>query len=184
MRVIGGTAKGRLIRAPRGLGTRPTSGRVRKTLFDVLGQRCDGWVVLDLFAGSGSLGLEALSRGASRCVFVESSRNVTRTLRRNIEHLGFAPKAMVEHGDALALERWAAHGPFHLVLADPPYRRGLSDLLGGIDELGSRLLEPGARVVLEHDRREDTPSELVALAAIDSRRFGDTMLSFFRYEED
>lgn len=124
LRIVAGEFRGRRIEAPEGLGTRPTRDQVREAWFSALGDRVVGSRVLDLFAGSGALGLEALSRGASNVTFVESNRSVIRVLKRNIECLAVAGRASVRAGDALAFVRElgrAGEREWDIVLADPPY---------------------------------------------------------------
>jgi 16S rRNA (guanine966-N2)-methyltransferase len=183
MRIIGGSARGRRLKAPRGLETRPTADRVRQTLFDVLGQRCDDQRVLDLFAGTGALGLEALSRGARACVFVESGRAAGRVLAENVATLGFEQRARLCHHDALSLARVVPFGPFDLVLADPPYATGAQPVLDALAKEAGRLLGKGARIVIEHPRRDD-PKDVPPLVCVDTRRFGETLLSFYRHDEE
>ena len=121
MRVIAGTRKGHTIAAPRGLHTRPTSDRVRESVFDLVGP-VEGATVLDLYAGSGALGIEALSRGAVRAVFVERDRDAVRTIERNLDRLRLAGARVLEADAATALAQEAAAGrKYDLVLVDPPY---------------------------------------------------------------
>ncbi|HEU4532642.1 MAG TPA: 16S rRNA (guanine(966)-N(2))-methyltransferase RsmD, partial [Polyangiaceae bacterium] len=177
MRIVAGSLGGRSLRAPRGHGTRPTPDRVREALFSCLGP-LDGARVLDLYAGTGALGLEALSRGAARAVFVESAAAALAVLRGNVADLGLADRALVV-GRPVERARAALEpeGPFDLVVADPPYEmvrtgaapRALGPLLAG------GLLDAGARVVLEH-ASADAPPELPPLACYDRRRYGDTSL--------
>ncbi|HET6866270.1 MAG TPA: 16S rRNA (guanine(966)-N(2))-methyltransferase RsmD [Solirubrobacteraceae bacterium] len=157
--------------APRGSSTRPTADRVREALFSILGPIEDDRV-LDLFAGSGALGLEALSRGAAEAVFVDSSSAAVAALRRNLDALG--AEAEVRRQDALAYLRSASRAArlYDLVFVDPPYRQ--ANALG--PELSTALgpvLAPGARVVAECDRR--TPLDL-DLTLLDERRYGDTLI--------
>jgi 16S rRNA (guanine966-N2)-methyltransferase len=159
--------------APRGRGTRPTSDRVREALFSILGpDLLDGTRVLDLFAGSGALGIEALSRGAARAAFVDSSSAALAAVRRNLDALGI--EADVRRQDALSYLRSASRDArlYDLVFLDPPYRqaRGLGPELS--TALGP-VLAPGARVVAESDRR--APLEL-DLTLLDERRYGDTLI--------
>jgi 16S rRNA (guanine(966)-N(2))-methyltransferase RsmD len=170
MRIIAGSAKGRALQAPgNAKGVRPTADRVRETLFNVLGQWMDGLSVLDLFAGTGALGLEALSRGASRAVFVDLDTSLA---GRNAQALGFQVTLMRQSA-ARAIEQLAKKGEkFDLVFSDPPYA----------DEVGAQtlsavrpLLNAGARVVIEHSKRETMPEE----GRIDERRFGDTVVSIY-----
>jgi 16S rRNA (guanine966-N2)-methyltransferase len=172
MRVVAGTHGGRRLQAPRGRETRPTSDRVRESLFAVLGDRVAGARVLDLFAGSGALGIEALSRGAAEATFVDSSPAAVRAVRANLEALGI--DAEVVRADARAALRTAraAARQYDLVFLDPPYRR--AEALGArLPELLPPVLAAGALVVTESDRR--TPLEL-PIRAIDERRYGDTLI--------
>src|SRR4051812_15670056 len=139
MRVIAGAYKGRRLQAPKGSETRPTSDRVREALFSILGD-VEGLRVLDLYAGSGALGIEALSRGAGQTVFVESGRRAADAIRANLRAVG-DPDAMIWVGDALAyLRRADAEAPFDLVFADPPYSSAtrvggeLSELLPALSQ--------------------------------------------------
>ena len=152
---------------------------MRQSLFDVLGQRCDGLAVLDLFAGSGALGLEAVSRGAARAVLVEQGRPALAALAHNLETLGFGDRATVVPGDALNLAGLAgALGPFDLVLADPPYALGMAKVLAAVAATPG-LLGEAARVVVEHARRDPAPERVGTLLHRDTRRYGDTMVSFY-----
>jgi 16S rRNA (guanine966-N2)-methyltransferase len=172
MRVIAGRYGGRRLRAPAGPATRPTSDRVREALFSILGARVEDARVLDLFAGSGALGLEALSRGAQRATFVESAPGALAALRANVAALG--ADADVVGADALRWLRGASGGArqYDLVFLDPPYRRA-ADLGAPLSHSLPALLAPGALVVTESDRR--TPLELT-LTATDERRYGDTLI--------
>ncbi|HTM21589.1 MAG TPA: 16S rRNA (guanine(966)-N(2))-methyltransferase RsmD, partial [Kofleriaceae bacterium] len=151
MRIIAGSLGGRRLKAPPGDATRPTADRVREALFSILGPPPEGARVLDLCAGAGGLGLEALSRGAAAAEFVDSDRAALAALRANIDALGLGTASRVHAGDARSVLRRLA-GPFHWVFADPPYRSGLADQM--LAELGDgRLLAPDPVVVVEHDRR-------------------------------
>ncbi len=176
MRVVAGRFGGRRLAAPPGRGTRPTADRVREALFSILGS-LDGARVLDLYAGSGALGIEALSRGAARAVFVERDARVAAVLRANLEALGVgAEEARVIRGDALR-NASSGDGPYDLVLIDPPYR--LAAALGQeLSDAVAPVLAPGARVVTESDRRD--PLELTTLPLIDERRYGDTLIRIHR----
>jgi len=178
MRVIGGRLGGRRLKAPRGRGTRPTSERVREALFAMLGDLA-GASVLDLFAGTGALGIEALSRGAAGVVFVERDAAGVRVLEENLRALGLArEQAQVRRADALRALRAARarRENYDLVLIDPPYAQArawgpeLSALLPA-------LLAPAARVVVESDHRArlvlDLPLER-------ERRYGDTSITIHR----
>ena len=156
MRIIAGAARGRRLVAPRDRSVRPPLDRVREAIFSVLGRDSEGARVLDLFAGVGSFGLEALSRGARQARFVERSTHVAAYLERNISELGFAAYATVDHGDALLVPDLAEEAPasYDLVFIDPPFR-WLADpplrlrLVARVESLlSSPALAPGARTVL------------------------------------
>jgi 16S rRNA (guanine966-N2)-methyltransferase len=183
MRVIAGRYGGRRLTAPKGRTTRPTSDRVREALFAMLDEDIHGARVLDLFAGTGALGIEAISRGAQKVVFVERARSAIRALEANVAVLGLtAEQAEIRREDAEAALRRAREGEetYDLVLVDPPYVRA--------SELGPRLtarleglLAPGARVVVESDRR--APLELgLGLECEKERRYGDTVIAIHRHE--
>ena len=175
MRIIGGTQRGRRIAAPKGEHTRPTGDRVREALFNLVGP-VEGATVLDLYAGSGALGLEALSRGARRCVFVESDGAACRVIRANLEALGLTG-ALVLQRDALAVvsEERSAGRRYDLVLLDPPYDRWgtLEPKLAGA--LPAVVADTGL-VVLETDARvePELPFDLVT-----TRRYGSARLTVF-----
>jgi 16S rRNA (guanine(966)-N(2))-methyltransferase RsmD len=164
VRVVAGIYGGRTLKAPRGQGVRPTADRVREALFSILGP-LDGARVLDLFAGTGALGIEALSRGAASCVFVDVD---TRPVRANLELLGI--DAEVRRGQALSALR--ADDQYDLVLLDPPYRDA-ARLGAQLTEALPPVLDPSARVVSESDRRH--PLDL-GLSLHDERRYGDTLI--------
>ncbi|HEV2724129.1 MAG TPA: 16S rRNA (guanine(966)-N(2))-methyltransferase RsmD [Thermoleophilaceae bacterium] len=174
MRVVAGRLGGRRLSAPPGRTTRPTADRVREALFSILGD-ITGLRVLDLFAGSGALGIEALSRGASEAVFVDSSHRAVATVRANLRDL--ALEAAVHQRDALAFLRRPGEGPrFHLVFLDPPY-----DWAGRLaDPLAERLpaiLTDDARIVTESDKRRPL---LIPFPLVRERIYGDTRIAVHR----
>ena len=175
MRVSGGDLRGRTLRAPRGRATRPTSERARQGLFDWLGPRIAGARVLDLFAGSGALGIEALSRGAECAVFVERDREALRSLRKNVEDLGVAERARVIGVRVeRALVQLAREGAcFALVLADPPYGGPEGPSLAQAGQLVD-ILAPGGVLVIERGGREAAGEAGPGLALRESREYGDT----------
>ena len=172
MRVVAGLYRGRRLVAPPGDATRPTSDRVRESLFSVLGPSVEGARVLDLFAGSGALGLEALSRGAAAAVFVDRAPAAIKAVRANLDALGI--EADVRRLEARAALRAASarSEAYDLIFLDPPYRRA-AELGRALSEALPAVLAPGARVVTESDRRE--PLEL-AFPVTDERRYGDTVI--------
>lgn len=177
VRVVAGRFRGRRIPVPPGTEVRPTADRVKEALFSILGARVAGARVVDLFAGSGALGIEALSRGAAGVLFVESDPSLARALGEMLDRLGAGLPAQVRRADALRPEVWIdAEDGFDLVLADPPYRQGLAErLLAAL--AGAEALRPGGLVVIEHEREID-PSR-PEWSRTDCRPYGDTALSFF-----
>ncbi len=186
-RVIAGTARGRRLTAP-GEGTRPLADRVKQTLFAILEPDLAGGAFLDLCAGSGAAGIEALSRGAARSTFVERDRRAVTTIAENLGLTGLAgPNARIVRSEAAA---WLtadapADGPFDVVFVDPPYAD--TELLGriltilGADTTGL-LLTGHARVVAKHFWRDRPPALVGLLASERDRRFGETGLTFYRRE--
>jgi 16S rRNA (guanine966-N2)-methyltransferase len=173
VRIVAGTFKGRRLSAPAGRTTRPTADRVREALFSILGP-LDGERVLDLFAGSGALGIEALSRGAASAVFVDSDQRAAAAIRRNLDALGAT--AEVYRRDALAFLRAQPGDSFDLVFLDPPYSSA-SQLADALSELLPAALSEDALIVSESDKR--TPLELT-LPLIDERTYGDTRIAIHR----
>ena len=180
MRVIAGRWKGRVLRAPKGSSTRPTADRAREALFSVLGP-LGGARVLDLYAGTGALGIEALSRGAAWVTFVESGRSALEALRSNVSALGMEEEVLVV---PVPVERAslavAAHAPYDLVLCDPPWAR-IEPALAALQKLLPALrLGPGGRVVIEHPARSPLGVGTEwPLVRVDHREWGDTAVSIF-----
>jgi 16S rRNA (guanine966-N2)-methyltransferase len=176
MRVIAGELGGRRLRTARGEQTRPTAGRVREALFSMLGD-IGGSAVLDLFAGSGALGIEALSRGAIAATFVERDPRALEALRANVADLGLGDRAEIRTGDALAA--LGAGAIYDLVFIDPPYAAA-AQLSGALSRELPAVLAAGARVVSESHRR--TPLEL-ELPLLRERRYGDTLIRIHETSE-
>lgn len=180
MRIIAGALKGRVLAPVQGR-TRPTAAKVREAIFNILGPVVPEAQVLDLFAGTGALGIEALSRGAVRAVFVEDHPGVLKALAHNLETLGLKDRSRVlPLPVAAALRQLAAQGArFGLVFLDPPYGGGAAAAtLGAL--AGSSLLLPEAWVVAEHSRRETLPESAGILALSTLRRYGDTQVAIYR----
>ena len=176
MRIIAGLAKGRRIAAPPGSDVRPTGDRVREALFSSLQARLPGAHVLDLYAGSGALGLEAASRGAARVTLVERDRRTLEILRDNVEVVGLPGIEVVSGEVAAILAGGPLPGaPFDLVLADPPYRLAGEELDAMLTVLPTHLAE-GAVVVVERGSREVAPSWPPGFAPDEPRRYGSTVL--------
>lgn len=182
MRIIAGEWRGRRLAAPKGEQTRPTADRARETLFAMLTSRIgdfEGLQVADLFAGSGALGLEALSRGAAHCLFVEQDRAAVEVIRANIASLGAQARARVEAGSVMALR--AAAWPLDLILADPPYSTGAGEVaLDRLLRLG--WIGPQTWIALETAAREDVAVKGLSLQA--ERRVGKGKLSLLRLAAD
>jgi 16S rRNA (guanine966-N2)-methyltransferase len=172
MRVVAGAFKGRRLQAPRGTRTRPTADRVREALFSILGD-VNGQRVLDLYAGSGALGIEALSRGAAAATFVERDAKALAALGRNLEAVGV--EADVRRQDALRFLT-AADGTFDLVFVDPPYDSAVR-LVEPLSERLPAVLREGARIVTESDKR--APLELSLPLEVE-RVYGDTRIAIHR----
>ena len=173
MRVVAGSARGVPLTAPRDRATRPITDRVKETLFAILGDRVPGARVLDLYAGSGAIGIEALSRGAVSADFVERGREALAVLRANLERTRLTAHATIHAIDAGRLLS-ATDGPWDLVIADPPY--DARDIVAPLRAAAGRL-EPRGMLVLKHYWRAEPPA-LPGLAETRQRRFGETMLTF------
>ena len=181
MRVITGQAKGARLKTPKQRKTRPTSSRVRNAIFAVLGPDLgDGARVLDLYAGSGALGIEALSREAAWVDFVERDRRACQAIRQNLEAMGLKGQAHV-HCKPVKTAVAGLAEPYDIVLMDPPYgSEEVDDILNHLTETG--LLRPDGVVVLEHAWRDAPPAPKGPLSLQKTRRYGDTALTFYRQE--
>jgi 16S rRNA (guanine966-N2)-methyltransferase len=179
VRVIAGSARGRRLAAVPGEGTRPITDRAKEALFAILQLRVPGARVLDLFAGTGAVGIEALSRGAAWCDFVDLAPPALRTIRANLTHTDLGTRARVMRREALAFLAERAEVPYDLVYVAPPQYRGLwRRALEALDARPAWLC-PDALVVVQIDPREDEPLDLACLAEIDRRRYGGVCLLFF-----
>jgi 16S rRNA (guanine966-N2)-methyltransferase len=184
MRIVAGALKGRRLVTPRGAATRPTADQVRIALLDALGPWVGGAHLLDLFAGAGGVGLEALSRGAAQATFVERDARAAAAVHRNIAALGLEARARVLREDARrAVVRLTREGRrFHLVFLDPPYE---SDLAAGVLAAlgGGQLLTSPGIVVAQHRTKRPLAPDAGVLRAYRTRRFGETTLTFFRAQD-
>lgn len=178
MRIVGGSLGGRVLRAPAGVDTRPTSEKVREAIFNILPD-VEDMAVLDVFAGSGAVGIEALSRGALHATFFDLGKPALAAVRGNLRDLGLEPRATVVAGDSVALAaRHVPARPWDLVFVDPPYRSDLATR--AVLALPTERLSRDVAIVIEHDRRNAPPETLGSLIRTDERRYGDTMVSFYR----
>jgi len=184
MRIIAGEFRGRKLLPPRGDVTRPITDRVKQSLFDILALDLPEARVYDCFAGTGSMGLECLSRGASHATFFEADRSALALLRRNIAAVGVADHSTVVAGDLFRWFETTPGGKADLVFLDPPYRflrERPQDLTVLAGRLGSSHLAPGGTVVFRHDARDAL--ELPGLGAVDRREYGGMVLDFLRAVE-
>ncbi|RJP21356.1 MAG: 16S rRNA (guanine(966)-N(2))-methyltransferase RsmD [Candidatus Abyssobacteria bacterium SURF_5] len=181
MRITGGQMKGIVLRAPRGLETRPTSDKVREAVFQTLGGLVSGTRVLDLFAGSGALGIEAISRGADFCVFVEKDRSAVRVIADNIARAGMQDKSRIVRSDFRdAVKMLSRHGEtFRLILLDPPYA---SDILTGVAATlaANPIVAQGGILVLEHFKKTTAPDSLAGITTAETRYYGQTAITYYR----
>lgn len=184
MRVITGTAKGRRLKAPKGMETRPTSDRIKEALFNIIGTKVINVNFLDLFAGTGAIGIEALSRGAERAVLVEKNPKTTKIIRENLEITGLSDGAvvMVQEADK-ALDTLAIKGEqFGIIFIDPPYLKGLEkQSLEKIDR--TNLLVPGGLIITESSKLDNMPEAVGRVKLFRQERYGDTVLSFYQITE-
>ena len=180
VRIVAGQWRGLRVQTRAGADVRPTADRVKEALFSILEPRLGDATVVDCFAGTGSLGIEALSRGAARAVFVENDRRTLVVLQENLRRLTEATTHAVLAVDAFDPMRWGAGVlPADVILADPPYRRGFGEMfLAALAEV--RALRPGGVLVLEHETGIESAHP--AWDTVDRRRYGNTTLSFFARE--
>jgi 16S rRNA (guanine(966)-N(2))-methyltransferase RsmD len=182
VRIIAGEFRSRTLKAPPGMATRPTSDRLRETLFNVLAPRIQGAVFLDLYAGSGAVGIEALSRGAARAVFVERVPAALRVLNSNLAGLGITSRFRIDSSAvSLALRRMRAEEPFDLVYLDPPFddEAEYATSLGLLGGACAGLLAPGALVIAEHRPKSRLEEQYGILQRARILKQGDAALSFF-----
>jgi 16S rRNA (guanine966-N2)-methyltransferase len=183
MRIISGTSKGRRLTALRGHSIRPTSDRIKESIFNILGREIEGKAVLDLFAGTGNLGMEALSRGARQTIFVERAREALRMIQRNLLQCGFSGQAEVIPKDVnRVIGILEARGMFFdIILMDPPYEKGwVQRTLLKLNR--HKIYHEGSILVIEHSRREPLPQQTGRWVVIKQRMIGDTMISFLQAE--
>ncbi|MGG1599304.1 16S rRNA (guanine(966)-N(2))-methyltransferase RsmD [Paenibacillus naphthalenovorans] len=181
MRVISGSAKGRPLKAVPGMGTRPTTDKVKEAVFSMIGPYFDGGQVLDLFAGTGGLSIEALSRGMDRAVLTDMDKKAIDTIRHNLQSTGFSDRAEIYRNDAFraikALSKREAR--FDLVFVDPPYKlKIIGELLEQLQQSG--LLAGEARVVVEHDAQDRHEESYGMLEQVRRAEYGDTAITIYQ----
>jgi 16S rRNA (guanine966-N2)-methyltransferase len=182
VRVISGERRGKKLLSVQGMATRPTADRVRESIYNIISSRVTEAMVLDLFAGTGILGIEALSRGARFALFIDNCRAPVETIRKNLTACRFEARAKVIQQDIRTGLRWLKNAcpPFNLVFMDPPYQKALigSTLLHLHD---SGALSPNTLIVVEHSAAEPLPEILSEFKRIDQRNYGKTLVSFIHY---
>jgi len=185
MRIITGSAKGLQLKAPRGLNTRPTADKIKGAIFNILGTLVVDAVVLDLFAGTGNLGLEALSRGADKAIFVDHTSTSTSIIKENAIHTKLFARCEIYRADAArSLDKLILQGQrFDLIFCDPPYNQGyVGQVLSRID--GSDILNDEGVVILEHSRHELIDCQWKNINIMRSERYGETMVSFLSQKQE
>lgn len=176
MRIISGKNKGRKLKTLEGMNTRPTADRVKESLFNILNNKFIDSVVLDLFAGSGALGLEALSRGANRCVFVDSSKEAIKIIQENIKACRFDEQSTVLNMDYLVAMQKLTKQKFDIIFVDPPYLNNIELVV--LDKIKSLLLDDGI-LIIETDEKTLLPESINGLVKNDERKYGRTILHFY-----
>ena len=181
MRITGGQSKGRTLASPKGMDIRPTTDKVREAIFNIIGQDMSGLYVLDLFAGTGIFGIEALSRGAQHTVFIDSSQQSIKLIKKNIVTCGFQDSGIAIRRDlrkAMPLSHPELQKNFDLIFLDPPYRKDL--IIPLLEKISSAdILSKGSRVVAELSKNEILPSSTGDLEMADSRLYGDTRIIIY-----
>jgi 16S rRNA (guanine966-N2)-methyltransferase len=180
MRVISGSAKGRVLKAVPGMNTRPTTDKVKEAIFSMIGPYFDGGLALDLFAGTGGLGIEALSRGLGKAVFIDIEKKSLETVQQNLQATGLSERAEVYRNDAARALKLLAKRElqFDLVFLDPPYRmKVIADLIQQLDEKG--LLHSEATVVVEHEAKDILEQNIGSLLQYRRADYGDTAVTIY-----
>ncbi|WP_353093913.1 16S rRNA (guanine(966)-N(2))-methyltransferase RsmD [Tissierella praeacuta] len=184
MRVISGSKKGHKLKAPKGMSVRPTEDRTKESLFNILGHIDEDSIVLDAFGGSGSIGIEFLSRGSKTCYFVDNSTESINTINENLNHTKFLEQSIVTKSDILAamLKFSTKKLTFNYIYLDPPFRQiGLvEELLEVIDK--EEILAKDGLIIVEHEKELDLEDNLFGFIKSDFRRYGSKSLSFYKRE--
>lgn len=186
MRVVAGEAKGRRLKTPKTAGTRPIIDRVKTALFDILSVRVEDAHFLDLFAGTGSVGIEALSRGAARATFIEMNAAVLKVIRENLYITGLADRAETLHADAFKFLQARATTPYDIIYVAPPQYKGMAARALALLDGSSLVPDTGLVIVQIHpkERAEIAAVPLTRLALTDERRYGSTLLMFYEVNKE
>jgi 16S rRNA (guanine(966)-N(2))-methyltransferase RsmD len=184
MRITGGQKKGFYLASFKGLDIRPTSDKVRESIFNLLGQDAEGLYVLDLFAGTGSLGIEALSRGANQSIFIDNSFKSLKLIKNNLERCKFVGQGLVIKKDlsmGLPRNRRFTQRPFDLIFIDPPYgREFIPPLLNRIIEM--KLISENGTIITESQKKDNLPQKMNGLTLRDTKRYGETKIDRYVWE--
>ncbi len=178
MRVISGIARGRKLLAPEGISTRPTSDRAKEALFNIINLQIRNKIVLDLFSGSGALGIESLSRGADFCIFVENDPVAADIIRKNLTATGFSDKSAVFVCDVYEYLK-SCNKTFNYIFMDPPYGKNL--IPPAIKLIAEKnILESGATIIAETENNEILPADISGISLTESRKYGKALLNFYK----
>lgn len=185
LRVIAGTAKGHRLKTIKGMTTRPTSDKVKGALFNIIAAKLEGSSVLDIFAGTGSLGIEALSRGAGSAVFIDRSMQCCEVIKENLAHTKLSAKAAVYAVDyASGIEKMNRDGyKFDIIIMDPPYNKNFLQEALKLLTKNDIMVDDGI-IITEHSIMDDLPDAVGRFKIIDSRKYGDTMITIYRSGKD
>lgn len=178
MRIISGQFRGRKLKTLEGMNTRPTADRVKESLFNILNTKVYDAKVLDLFAGSGSLGLEALSRGAEYCVFVDSSKEAINIVKENVTLCKVQENSKIINKDYLEVIK-TINNKFDIIFVDPPYSKGIEIVV--LENVKDILTEDGI-IIIETDQTDIPPEEINGLVKYDARKYGRTIISFYEHK--
>lgn len=183
MRIIAGIAKSRIIQSPKGLKIRPTSDRMKESIFNIIADKIINADILDLFAGTGNIGLEAISRGAASAVFIDNNKNAIQIIRDNIRLLGFQDKTEILKTDSISGLRklGKSNRYFDIIFIDPPYLKKY-EIPVLLEIAGLNLLKSEGSIILQHHRKSDLTKIIYPYHCIRQKRYGDTMISFFKIQ--
>ncbi|HMP51467.1 MAG TPA: 16S rRNA (guanine(966)-N(2))-methyltransferase RsmD [Candidatus Melainabacteria bacterium] len=183
LKITGGKDRGRTVPSPKGNLARPTAAKIRQALFNILGARVKGSSFLDLFAGSGIMGMEALSRGAESLIAIEADRKLSLALKENYDHLGYESRVRVMNDDVRAAAGRLPAKNFDIIFADPPYKSPLGQACIHLVD-NKRLLKKGGLFILEHLHSFNPDFESTGLVSTDQRKYGQTVITFIQKRED
>ncbi|KNF08761.1 16S rRNA (guanine(966)-N(2))-methyltransferase RsmD [Gottschalkia purinilytica] len=184
MRVITGKVRGFKLKSPKGLNTRPTSDRVKESIFNILGYISEDSIVLDLFSGSGNVGIEFLSRGAKKCYFIDGDANSIKVINENLKNTKFTDQAFIyKNNVSKAISILGKKSlKFDYIFMDPPYEKGY--ILPALENIYTEnLLKKEGKIIIEHETKLELPNKHLSFIKIDTRKYGGTSVSFYTNEE-